>query len=693
MAKKITKLFEPLKIRNVVLKNRIAKTSQWFIYPEADGSVGERIKKFYEAIAKGGVGLVIVEETPCEYPLGCSNIPHIRADDDKYIPGLKELAASIHKYDVSAFVQITHAGPCHKPFDGQQPIAPSVIDPPAEPNFAVPREMTKDEILRVIESYAQTALRIKKAGFDGCEIHLAHYALGNSFLSRYQNKRQDEFGCQSLENRARFGVNILKRTRELVGDDFVMGVRMSAIELGIPDGLGITNEEAVEFAKMFEKAGADYIQSSAYGYNEWVACWAPDQMVYPEVPKEAKSFAKRIPEGALIEYAEKIKKAVSIPVSGVGRLDYENGEKAIKQGRIDMVWLGRRLMVDPAYPNKVKEGRFDDIRPCIGCMNCLSHLLLNDPVKCRWNGFMGREHELGCDGIDFPKAAKKKKVMVIGAGPGGMEAARVAAMRGHEVHLYEKEKNLGGLLPLATFIKGTEFDDLSPALRWYEGQLKKMPNIKINLGVEVDAAVVDKLKPDAVILSPGSTYELPKIPGIDGANVVSTNQLKEKAQTYLKYLGSGAMSKLSKIYLPMGDHVAILGGDLKGLEAAEFLVKRRKKVTVLEESDQLGEGMNVWIQYKFIPWMMANPDITVHKGVKFEKIHEKGITVKTQEGRALEIEADTVMIIEKDKKNYRLYDALKGKVPEIHIIGDAKEDKNAWLEGTIHDAVTVGMKI
>ncbi len=691
MAKKISKLFEPIKIRNVTLKNRIVKTSQWFIYPEAEGFIGERIKKFYEAIAKGGVGLVIVEESVCEYPQGASNIPHIRLDDDKFIPGLKELAASIHKYDVPAFVQITHAGPAHYPFDGQQPMAPSSIDPPSEPSLAVAREMTRDEILRVIESYSQAALRVKKAGFDGCEVHLAHYALGNAFLSRYQNKRQDEFGCQSLENRARFGVSILKRTRELVGDDFVMGVRMSAVELGTL--LGTTNEEAIEFAKMFEKAGADYIQSSGYGYNQYYVCWAPDQMVYPEAPKELKNFVKRIPEGALIEYAENIKKAISIPVSGVGRLDYENGEKAIKQGRIDMIWLGRRLMVDPAYPVKVKEGRFDDIRPCIGCMNCLSHLLLNDPIKCRWNGFMGREHELGCDGIDFPKTAKKKKVMVVGAGPGGMEAARVAALRGHEVHLYEKEKNLGGLLPLATFIKGTEFDDLSPALKWYEGQLKKISNIKINLGVEVNAAVVDKLKPDVVILSPGSTYELPKIPGIDSKIVVTTHQLKEKAQTYLKYIGSGAMSKLSKIYLPIGDHVAIVGGDLKGLEAAEFLVKRRKKVTVLEESDQLGEGMNVWIQYKFIPWMMSNPNITVHKGVTYDKIHDKGITVTTAEGKKLDIAADTVMIIEKDRKNYHLYDALKGKVPEIHIIGDAREDKNAWLEGTIHDAVTVGMKI
>jgi len=707
MAKKIEKLFEPLTIRNVTIKNRIVKSSQWLGMEDLYGYITERNKAAYAAIAKGGVGLIIIGECVCEHPLGQSFLPHIRVDHDRYIPKLKELADVIHQYDARCFLQVTHGGPCHRPFDGEQPIGPSVVDPPVEPGFSVCREMAIDEIHRCIESYAQAALRVKKAGFDGCEIHLAHYALANAFLSRIQNKRQDEFGCQSLENRALFATRILKRTRELVGSDFVVGVRMSAIELGHP--LGTTNEEAVEFAKMFVEAGdIDYIQSSGYGYNEVLhAIWAPDQIVYPEIPKGGESFAKRIKEGALIQYAEKIKKAVSIPVSCVGRLDYENGEAALRKGQIDMVWLGRRLWADPAYANKVKEGRFDDIRPCAGCFNCVHHLFIpslpttpiayiqsgNAAIKCRWNGFMGREQELGCDGIDFPQVAKKKKIMVVGAGPGGMEAARVAALRGHEVHLYDKEKNLGGLLPLAAFIKGTEFDDLAPTLKWYEGQLKKIPNIKLNLGVEVDATVVEKVKPDAVILSPGSTYEIPQIPGINGSNVVTTNQLKEKAQTYLKYLGSGMMSALSKIYLPVGNCVAILGGDLKGLEAAEFLVKRGRKVTVLEESDTVGEGMNFWIQFKFFPWMEAHPNIAVYKGVTYEKIDDKGIIIRTEEGKSQHIAVDTIMVIERDRKNYDLYNAIKDKAPEVHIIGDAKEDKNAWLEGAVHDGVSVGMKV
>jgi len=688
---KYAKLLEPFQIKNVILKNRMVKTSQWFVYPEPDGSVGERLIYFYATIAKGGIGLIIIEESACEYPLGVSKMPHIRLDDDKFIPGLGELAQAIHRYDCPAFVQITHAGPAHQPFDGQKPLAPSSIDPPAQPNFVVPRELTIAKIKEIIERYARAALRVKKAGFDGCEIHLGHYALGNSFLSRIQNKREDEYGCQTLESRARFGREIIERTKELVGSDFVVGLRISAREWGHP--LGTSNEEAIEFSKMFERAGADYIQASAYGYDEFFRCWAPDQVLYPEVPESAKSFASRMPKGALLPEAAAIKKAVSIPVSGVGRLDADIGESALREDLIDLVWLGRRLMADPEYPKKVAENKSEDIRPCGGCMHCFSHLLTNTPVQCRWNAFMGNEIELGCDGMDFKPAERKKKVVVVGAGPGGMEAARVAALRGHEILLYEKEDQLGGLLPLAAFIKGKEFDDVSLVLRWYEQQLNKLSNVKMTLGVEVDADLIKKISPDAVILSPGSKWELPNIPGINGSNVVKAYQLKDKAKGYMKYLGRDVTASLSKIYLPIGKNVIVMGGDLKGLEATEFLVKRGRRVVLVEEADELGEGMNESIKSKFFPWMEDNNNIRTYTGVTYEEITSKGLTITTPQGQRKNLEADTVMVIEKDRKNFDLYDHLKGSVPELYIIGDAKEDRNAWIHGAIHDGAHAGLSV
>ncbi|MFH0813720.1 MAG: FAD-dependent oxidoreductase [Pseudomonadota bacterium] len=690
--KKYDKIFTPFKIKHVELKNRLVKSSQWFIYLEPDGSVGNRFIKFYESIAKGGVGLIIVEEAVTDWMRGCSNIPHARLDDDKFLPGWQRLADTIHKQGAKAFVQLTHAGPSHKQVsDGIQPVAPSAIDPPSEPFLDKARELTVPEIHEIQEWWAQGALRAKKAGLDGVEIHVAHYALGNSWLSRRQNKRHDEYGCDTLENRARFGVEIMKRARELCGDDFIIGCRMSAREWGDP--LGTTLEEAIEFAKMFEKAGLDYIQSSGYGYNEFWCCWLPTQMYWPEPLPSTKEFRDRIPSGAMLPEAEAIRKAVSIPVSSSNGYTYDSAAEALNKDRTDLVWMGRNLMVDPAYPKKVEEGRLEDIRPCTKCMHCLGRLWLNVPIECRWNAFMGHEYEIG-DGRDFEPAKKKKKVMVVGAGPGGMEAARVAALRGHDVYLYDKNKWLGGLMPLATFIKDTgyDFDTVKPMLDWYENQLGKLSNVKINLGTEVDVNLVMKEKPDAVVLAPGSKWEVPDIPGKERKNVVTTGQLKEKSKDLLKYLGPGVMSFLSKFFLPIGKKIIILGGDLKGAEAAEFFVKRDREVVILEESDQLWNGMNLHLQLYWCPWIQAR-NIPVYGGVKYEEITDKGVWIRTKEGERKLIEGDTVMIIEKDNKNDDLYKALEGKVPELYLVGDGKENENAWFDGAVHQGARVGLTL
>jgi 2,4-dienoyl-CoA reductase (NADPH2) len=690
--KKYDKIFTPFKIKQLELKNRLAKTSQWFIYLEPDGSIGDRFVRFYESIAKGGVGLVIIEETVTEYPLGCSNIPHPRLDDDKYLPGWRRVADAIHKHGAKCFVQMTHAGPAHKKdIDGVQPVAPSAIDPPAEPALDKARELTIPEIKAIQEKWAQGVLRAKKAGLDGAEIHLAHYALGNAFLSRHQNQRHDEYGCDTLENRARFGVEIIRRSRELCGDDFILGCRMSAREWGIEEGT--TNEEAIEFAKMFEAAGLDYIQSSGYGYNEFFCCWAPQQVYWPEPLPSTKEFRDRIPTGAMLPEAEAIRKAVSIAVSSSNGYNYDSAAEALNKDRIDLIWMGRNLMVDPAYPNKLEEGRIEDIRPCTRCMHCVGKLWLNQPIECRWNAFMGHEFELG-DGQGFEPAKKKKKVLVVGAGPGGMEAARVAALRGHDVVLYDKVKWLGGLMPLSAFIKesGYDFDTVKPMLEWYENQLKKLDNVKIKLGVEVDAALVEKEKPDAVILSPGSKLEVPNIPGKDMKHVVTTGQLKEKSKDLLKLFGPTVMSKLTKMFLPIGKKIIVMGGDLKGAESAEFYVKRDREVVILEEGEELWEGMNFHLKLLWNIWIQARK-IPVHSGVKYEEITEKGVWIRTKDGKRQLIEGDTVMIIERDRKNDDLYRALQGKAKEVFLIGDGKEDKNAWFDGSVHEGARVALRL
>ncbi|MFO1526937.1 MAG: FAD-dependent oxidoreductase [Turneriella sp.] len=678
-------LLEPASIRHLKLKNRMVKPAQWLVYAEADGSVGERAIAFYETIAKGGVGLVTVEESICDFPQGASAMPHIRLDDDKFLPGLTRLAQAIHSHDARAIVQITHAGPAHNPLVGGEAIAPSRLEPPAEPVFAIAHELTKEEIAALVEKFAQAALRVKNAGFDGVELHMAHYALINAFLSRVQNKRSDEYGAASLETRSRFSREILKRARALCGEDFIIGIRMSNKEWG--HELGTTNAEAVEFAKIFETNGADYIQVSAYGYGAYALCALPELVTYPEVPAEVKDFADRIPHGALVPETEAIKKAVKIPVSAVGYLDPKAAEKVLKDGKADLICFGRRLMADPELPLKLAAGREDEIRPCLRCNVCLSDILLAQPARCRINPFMGNEATL-----KISPAAKQKTVMIVGAGPAGMEAARVAAERGHHVMLYDKSADLGGLVPMASFIKGAGVaDNLMKMVPWYRHEFKRL-GVELHLGVQVDAELVNLLEPDALVLALGGKPVLPKIAGIDSPNVITTENLKKSAAPYLHLLGSKLMSALTKVYLPVKDSVAIIGGDLAGLEAAEFFIKRGRKVTIVETGPQPGAGMPlVWL-VRLMPWLAAK-NVAMHVGVKIDRITGEGVEITGADGKTAKIAAETVMVMPSYERNDQL-DSQFGKLKlKPIVVGDALGGAPRYIQGAILDGAKAGAEV
>jgi len=684
MSHKYESLFQPLKLNSkVTLNNRIVKTAQWFIYPEPDGSVGDRLVDFYRSLAQGGPGQITIEESICEYPLGASNVPHIRLDEDRFIPGLSRLAAAIHEYNLPAVVQITHAGPAHSPNqpDAMQPVAPSAIEPPSEPFFAVARQLSLYEIEALIEKFAQAALRCQKAGFDGVELHSAHYALVNAFLSRRQNKRQDEFGCDSVENRARFPVRILKRMRELCGPDFVLGVRMNGREWGDP--LGTTNEEAIAFARMFEAAGADYLQVSAYGYGAfWMAAF-PD---YVDVlaPPDVKPFTERLDSGALIPEAANIRKSVSIPVSGVGKLSFEAAEKAVCEGQVDMAAFGRHFMVDPMFPTKLKEGREEDIRPCCSCLYCLHVLFLNQPVECRVNAFMGHEGSMV-----IQPAANPKKVMVVGAGPAGLEAARVAAMRGHKVEIYDRAGDVGGLMPMAAFIKAGGQDDLPPLLDWYERQLKGL-DVKLHLHQEVTPELVKEIAPDAVVVAVGGK---PQEPPVHNGKVVTTESLKNNAKGFVRILGPDTLSALTKVFLPTGKRVVVVGSDLAGLETVEFLVQRGKQVTLVDTAEQIGRGVGVHLMIKYPLWLQAL-GIPVYTGVKYQEVNKKGLVIETKEGETVTLECDTVMVVTQYGLNDSLYKALEGVVAERYLVGDARSEAGpGYIHGAIRDGAEAGLAV
>ncbi len=656
-------LLHPFQLKHLSLKNRMVKAAQWTVFATPEGEVTDRLTGFYEALARGGVGLITVEESVCDYPLGASNKGHLRLDEDRFIPGLKKLAEAIHQYDTPAIVQITHAGPAHAPFDGAAPVAPSPLDPPIEPPFAVSRELTKEEIKVLIEKFAQAALRVKKAGFEGAEIHMAHYALINAFLSRIQNKRTDEYGCASLENRARFSVEVLRRARALCGEDFVIGVRMNGREWG--HELGTTKKEAASFAGMFEAAGADYLQVSAYGYGDYALCALPELVGYPEVKPEVKDFYNAIPDGVLTEDAAYIKSQVNIPVSGVGYLEVETAEELLKKEQVDLVCLGRPFLVDPQLPNKLMGKNREIIRECLRCNVCLSNILLAKPVECRINASLGHEAELAITPTHHPK-----NILIVGAGPAGLEAARVLALSGHHVEIYDKSSDLGGLMPMAAFIKGAGLaDNLMKAIRYFRKELHRL-NVPVHLGQEVDEELIRIHHPDIVVLATGGCPDMPDIEGIDNSIVLSIEDLKKKAGKYLHLLGSKAMSKLSKIYLPIGKSVIIIGHDYTALEAAEFLVKRGREVTVVSREKELGAGMPLAWLVRLLPWLQEK-GVDLYTSVQSLKITDEGVEFHTQEGVSKQLIAHDVMVMSEYKANGELLKTLEGMVHEVYRIGDA----------------------
>jgi 2,4-dienoyl-CoA reductase (NADPH2) len=688
------KLLSPGQIGKMKTKNHFIKTANGTSYIEHEtGFVGDRALAYYEALAKGGIGLLIVESCGVEFPLACQHVEaQFRLDNDDKIPSYTKLAEVVHKHGCPIMVQFQHAGPWNPtgllPKRDTKAASALTKEELPGPDFAIPRAMTHDEVKGMVQIWVDAGVRAWKAGFDGVEINGGTCHQLNTFLSRIWNKREDEYGPQSFENRARIMAEIIQETKRQTSPDFTVTCLINIHEYNHPKAT--TLEEGVALALEMEKAGADAIQCRAHIYGHREGLLQPDRLFYPEPNKLVFGLLKdldwtRKGHGATSTLTMAVKKAgVKVPVWAAGRLNPDLGESFLREGRMDFIPMVRRLLADHDLPNKVKEGRMEDIRPCHGCVYCMDVRNRNLPLECRVNPACGHERE-----YNFAPAVKKKKVMVVGGGPGGMQAAMTLGLRGHDVTLYDRHSKLGGLMPIAALVKELERDVWMESIRWFKLQMTKA-GVKFQLRTEVTPELVAEVKPDAIVLALGGTVKVPEIPGINKKNVL----LLTKLDSLLFLVGpkiAGWGSKLP-FAMPVGKRVVILGGEHHACELAEFFVKRGRKVTIVNPGSVWAEGMTIDDREFLMPWFKEK-GVVKYQEAKYVEVLDKGMVIQTKDGKKITIDCDTVVPSTLLKQNLDLADKLKGKVKEIYTVGSCTKPEPDIMADATASGIKVGHQI
>jgi len=633
-------LLEPFNTGKLKLKNRIVMAPMGSQYCDERGLMTERGIAFYEERAKGGAGLIIFESTMVDRACR-SRHESATIDRDECIPAFKRLVDVVHKYDAKMAIQISHLGSFSAPAGSHmlrrgttgQAGATQWVSVGAEDEV---RQIRTEEIPGLIQKFADAARRAKEAGFDAVELHGAHGLLLHEFLSPLVNTRTDGYGGD-LEGRMRFPIEVIRAVREMVGDDYPIIYRISADEGYSERGLNI--EESKIACKRFEEEGADIIDVSS---GTAVVDPLP---VYPPFPP------MRFPRGIFVEYAAEIKKAVSVPVIAVGRLtDPRMGEEILKEGKADLVAFARPIVADPELPNKIASGDLDDIRPCIACMTCTYNLFSRRPMACLVNPVAGRERDL-----PLIKADVLKKVVIVGGGPAGMECARVATLRGHKVTLFEKEGKLGGQLNLAALPPHKE--EFKSFTDYLTRQMDRL-GVDVRLGQEATVPVVNREKPDVLVIATGAVPRIPNdIKGVD---------LPHVAVAWDVLQGKGPK---------LGKKVVIIGGLKVGCETAEFLAVRGHEVVVAGRRRTIAEDMEQ-NEKRYLMKSLADHGVELLANTPVFEIKKDEVVVGTW-GKTWTIKCDNVVLSTGADPCRDFLRAAKEKYPDFYFIGDCLQPRTA----------------
>tara|TARA_R110002110_G_scaffold14698_1_gene67671 strand:- start:101789 stop:103843 length:2055 start_codon:yes stop_codon:yes gene_type:complete len=673
---------------------------------EADGFTGQRIIDFHERHARGGVGLVILGVAGVAWPHG-SNMPRqVAISHDRYIPGLSRLTDAVHKHGAKIAAQIHHGGmtstedsrenrpmwvpsiPVAKHGNFMEGFLENELAAMFDAKAPAPQlhVMTEADIDELIGFFVAAALRARSSGFDAIEIHGGHGYIISEFLSPRTNNRDDEYGG-SLENRARLLLRIIRAIRAAIGDDMALWCKLDTEEFGVEEGISL--QDAILTARLAEQAGVDAITASAY--HDTSKGFMHSESNIPHTPER------------MIANATALKHAVNIPVIASGRVEPEAANQHIEAGHFDFLAMGRKLLADPDLPNKIIANKPQQIRPCVYCYCCVSQIYLRSAIKCSVNAETGRERELALIATD-----QSRHIVVIGGGPGGMEAAIRLDERGFKVTLLEKSNRLGGTLQFA----GIAYPANEKLLHWLRRQVKESA-VDVRLNVTATPELVARLGADEVVVATGAKRDMPDIPGSNQDFVFSGDEMRamvmsedspdlhRKTSAFTRFMTrAGALSRAirigpvvrqaTRIWLPLGQSVTIIGAELVGLELAEFLAERGRKVTVIDDARRPGKGLFLVRRLRLLD-ELAHLSVTLLNNASSISIGDHTVSYVNYRGQQRSVATDHVIVAKGATGDTALADTFKAAGLLTHTIGDCTGV--TYIEGAIQQAAELAVSL